>query len=207
MTVEEPTAENDGAGGMTEPSPREGEPSEVTLLLRDCGDGREEAFNRLIALVYSDLRAIAHRTLRGERTGHTLDTTALVHEAYLKLAELDHIEWRNRAQFCAEAARAMRRILVDYAVRRDAQKRGGDRRRVEMRESYAMTDAQFDRLLALHEALEEFEREWPRQARVVECRFFAGMTIPEMSEALEISEATVSRDWQLARAWLNRALA
>lgn len=157
--------------------------------------------------LYQELRSIAHRQLTGEREDHTLSTTALVHEAYLKLAKLDRFEWRNRAQFCAEAARAMRRILVDYAVRRGAQKRGGGRRRVEMRESYAMTDAQFDRLLALHEALEEFEREWPRQARVVECRFFAGMTISEMSEALEISEATVSRDWRLARAWLNRALA
>ncbi|MFW6084085.1 MAG: ECF-type sigma factor [Gemmatimonadota bacterium] len=169
--------------------------------------GSRERLDAFAPRLYQELRSIAHRQLTGEREDHTLSTTALVHEAYLKLAELDHIEWRNRAQFCAEAARAMRRILVDYAVRRGAQKRGGDRRRVEMRESYAMTDAQFDRLLALHEALEEFEREWPRQARVVECRFFAGMTIPEMSEALEISEATVSRDWQLARAWLNRALA
>lgn len=166
-----------------------------------------EGLDAFAPRLYQELRSIAHRQLTGEREDHTLSTTALVHEAYLKLAELDRIEWRNRAQFCAEAARAMRRILVDYAVRRGAQKRGGDRRRVEMRDSYAMTDAQFDRLLALHEALEEFEREWPRQARVVECRFFAGMTISEMSEALEISEATVSRDWRLARAWLNRALA
>jgi RNA polymerase sigma factor (TIGR02999 family) len=92
-------------------------------------------------------------------------------------------------------------------MRRRAAKRGGDRVQVEMRDSYAMTDEQVDRILALHEALEEFEREWPRPARVVECRFFAGMTIPEMSEALDVSEATVSRDWELARAWLNRALA
>ena len=169
--------------------------------------GARESLDAFAPRLYQELRSMAHRQLTGERDDHTLSTTALVHEAYLKLAKLDHIEWRNRAQFCAEAARAMRRILVDYAMRRRAAKRGGDRVQVEMRDSYAMTDEQVDRILALHEALEEFEREWPRPARVVECRFFAGMTIPEMSEALDVSEATVSRDWQLARAWLNRALA
>ncbi|TFG87782.1 MAG: sigma-70 family RNA polymerase sigma factor [Gemmatimonadales bacterium] len=157
--------------------------------------------------LYEELRSIAHRQLRGERADHSLCTTALVHEAYLKLARLDRMEWQNRAHFCAEAARAMRRILVDYAVRRRAAKRGGDRVQVELHDSLALTDSQAEELLALQEALTTFEKEWPRQARVVECRFFAGMTIPEMAEALGIAEATVSRDWQLARAWLNRALA
>lgn len=166
-----------------------------------------EALDGYAQRLYEELRSVAHRQLTGERDDHTLSTTALVHEAYLKLAKLDRFQWRNRAQFCAEAARAMRRILVDYAVRRRAVKRGGSRTRVEMRDAYVMTDAQVDELLALHEALSKFEREWPRQARVVECRFFAGMTIPEMSDVLDVSEATVSRDWQLARAWLNRALA
>jgi len=166
-----------------------------------------ESLDAFTPRLYDELRGIAHRHLRGEREDHSLCTTALVHEAYLKLARLDQMEWKNRAQFCAEAARAMRRILVDYAVRRRAMKRGGGRVRVEMQEGFAMTEAQADQLLALHEALEAFEKEWPRQARVVECRFFAGMTIPEMADALEIGEATVSRDWQLARAWLNRALA
>ena len=156
---------------------------------------------------YEELRSIAHRQLRGEREDHSLCTTALVHEAYLKLARLDRIQWRNRAQFCAEAARAMRWILIDYAERRRAVKRGGDRRQVALDENLALTDAQVDRLTALHEALEVFEREWPRQARVVECRFFGGMTIPEIADALGVAEATVSRDWHLARAWLNRALA
>lgn len=157
--------------------------------------------------LYDELRGIAHRHLRSEREDHSLCTTALVHEAYLKLARLDQMEWKNRSQFCAEAARAMRRIFVDYAVRRRAMKRGGNRVRVEMQEGFSMTASQADQLLALHQALEAFEKEWPRQARVVECRLFAGMTIPEMAEALGIAEATVSRDWQLARAWLNRALA
>lgn len=166
-----------------------------------------ESLDALAPSVYEELRTIAHRQLTRERDEHTLSTTALVHEAYLKLAKLDRIEWRSRAQFCAEAARAMRRILVDYAVRQGAAKRGGKRNRVELRDSHAITASELDRILALHEALDALEAEWPRQARVVECRFFAGMTIPEMSEALGVSEATVSRDWQLARAWLNRALA
>lgn len=157
--------------------------------------------------LYDELRSIAHRQLRSERGDHSLCTTALVHEAYLKLARLDRMEWQNQAQFCAEAARAMRRILVDYAVRRRAAKRGGERVQVELPDSLALPDPRADELLALDEALTAFEKEWPRQARVVECRFFGGMTIPEMAEALGIAEATVSRDWQLARAWLNRALA
>lgn len=158
-------------------------------------------------MLYQELRGMAHRQLRGERDGHSLCTTALVHEAYLKLARLDQMSWQNRAHFCAEASRAMRRILVDYAVRRRTAKRGGNRVQVEMQDVFAMTELQADQILALHEALEQFEQDWPRQARVVECRFFAGMTIPEIAETLGVAEATVSRDWQLARAWLNRALA
>ncbi|HSM16657.1 MAG TPA: ECF-type sigma factor [Gemmatimonadales bacterium] len=169
--------------------------------------GRHGSLDAFALRLYEELRSIAHRQLRGERADHSLCTTALVNEAYLKLARLDRMEWKNRAQFCAEAARAMRRILVDYAVRRRAAKRGGDWVQVELRDSLALTDSQAEEVLALQEALTAFEKEWPRQARVVECRFFAGMTIPEMAEALGIAEATVSRDWQLARAWLNRALA
>ncbi len=169
--------------------------------------GPRESLDAFALRLYEELRSIAHRQLRGERADHSLCTTALVHEAYLKLARLDRMEWQNRADFCAEAARAMRRILVDYAVRRRAAKRGGDRVQVELHDSLALTDSQAEELLALQDALTTFEKEWPRQARVVECRFFAGMTIPEMAEALGIAEATVSRDWQLARAWLNRALA
>lgn len=157
--------------------------------------------------LYDELRRIAHRRLRAERGDHTLSTTALVHEAYLKLAGLDRMEWRNRAQFCAEAARAMRRILIDYAAARRAHKRGGGRARVDLTDSLALSDDGGDQLLALHEALEVLERERPRHARVVECRFFAGMTVAEIGDALDLSPATVKRDWQIARAWLNRELA
>jgi RNA polymerase sigma factor (TIGR02999 family) len=178
----------------------------ATRALVGAGVGNRESLDQLVAALYADLRAIAHHQLAHERADHTLSTTALVNEAYLKLARLDRLQWQNRAQFCAEAARAMRRILVDYAVQRKAQKRGGDRVQVEMEAAFAMTGEEAEQLVALHLALQDFEREWTRQARVVECRFFGGMTIPDIAEALGISQATVSRDWELARAWLNRQL-
>lgn len=167
----------------------------------------EPSLDGFVPELYDELRRMAHRQLGGEREDHTLCTTALVHEAYLKLAKLERFEWRNRAQFFAEAARAMRRILVDYAVRRGAKKRGGDRVRVAFDESLAITDAEAGQILSLHAALQDLESHHPRHARVVECRFFAGMTISEVADALEISPATVKRDWDLARAWLNRELA
>lgn len=173
----------------------------------EAAAGSREALDEFVPRLYQELRGMAHRQLLGERADHTLNTTALVHEAYLKLARLDRLEWQNRSHFCAEAARAMRRILVDYAVQRGAKKRGGDRVKVEMEDNFAITDAEVGQLLALHRALEELESHHPRHARVVECRFFAGMTTPEIGEALDISPATVKRDWQMARAWLNRELA
>lgn len=190
-----PSRPDDEAAGSPGPTPAS-----------DAASRSRASLDAFAPQLYDELRSIAHRQLRGERADHSLCTTALVHEAYLKLARLDRMEWQNRAQFCAEAARAMRRILVDYAVRRRAAKRGGERVRVTLPDSLALPDPRADELLALDEALTAFEKEWPRQARVVECRFFGGMTIPEMAEAFGIAEATVSRDWQLARAWLNRAL-
>lgn len=198
---------DEGTDGPSTGSDRGGAGSFETTPAGGASAGPRGSLDAFAPRLYEELRTIAHRQLRSEREGHSLCTTALVHEAYLKLARLDRMEWQNRAQFCAEAARAMRRILVDYAVRRRAAKRGGGQVQVELQDSLALTDSQADELLALHEALDAFEQEWPRQARVVECRFFAGMTIPEMAEALGVAEATVSRDWQLARAWLNRALA
>lgn len=192
-----------GPSGRGEESLSEASSGESETPLR----GGAESLDDFAAVLYEELRSLAHRQLLGERADHTLSTTALVHEAYLKLARLDRIEWKNRAQFSAEAARAMRRILVDYAVRRGAKKRGGDRVRVEFDDSLAITDADAGNLLALHRALEELESHHARHARVVECRFFAGMTIPEVGEALDISPATVKRDWAMARAWLNRELA
>ncbi|MGD8496617.1 MAG: ECF-type sigma factor [Gemmatimonadales bacterium] len=183
------------------------ESNEVARRALEAVAGNREALDEFVPRLYQELRGMAHRQLRGERADHTLGTTALVHEAYLKLARLDRLEWQNRSHFCAEAARAMRRILVDYAVRRGARKRGGDRVKVEMEDRFAITDAEAGQLLSLHRALEELESHHPRHARVVECRFFAGMTIPEIGEALDISPATVKRDWQMARAWLNRELA
>ena len=189
------------------PDSGEKEPDAGARRALEAAAGSREALDEFVPRLYQELRGMAHRQLLGERADHTLSTTALVHEAYLKLARLDRLEWQNRSHFCAEAARAMRRILVDYAVRRGAKKRGGDRVKVEMEDNFAITDAEAGQLLALHRALEELESHHPRHARVVECRFFAGMTTPEIGEALDISPATVKRDWQMARAWLNRELA
>lgn len=156
--------------------------------------------------LYEELRRMAHRQLAGERPDHTLCTTDLVHEAYLKLGRLERIQWQSRAHFFAGAAQAMRRVLVDHAVRRSAGKRGGKQVRVEFGDDLAIAEEVEDQLLALHEALERLEVDEHRLAKVVECRFFAGMTVAEIAEALGISPATVKRDWQLARAWLNREL-
>jgi RNA polymerase sigma-70 factor, ECF subfamily len=163
-----------------------------------------EELGQLFDLLYQELRRMARRQLRGERADHTLCTTALVHESYLKLGRLDRMQWESRSHFCAMASQAMRRVLVDHAVRRGARKRGGDQVRVELTDSVAVTDPSDHDLLALHGALDRLARTQPRPARVVECRIFAGMTVPEIAEALDLSPATVKRDWEMARAWLNR---
>src|SRR5688500_4266445 len=168
--------------------------------------GESGELDRLVPLVYEDLRRIAHRQLRGERSDHTLDTGALVHEAYLKLSSLDRIEWRDRSHFLAAAAGAMRRILVDYAVARKTRKRGGTRQRVPLEDVIVLTDDNAQELLALDDALRRLAAESERAARIVEWRFFGGMSIEETAEVLEISPATVKREWTLARAWLNREL-
>jgi RNA polymerase sigma factor (TIGR02999 family) len=161
-------------------------------------------------IVYEELRRIAHRELRHERTGHTLDTTALVHEAYLEVAKLDRIRWQSHAHFLAVAARAMRRVLIDYAVARRAQKRGGGRAAVPLDDAAAdavvMAGERAEELLALDEALARLSAENERAGRIVECRFFGGMSVEETAKALDVSPATVKRDWTMARAWLNREL-
>ncbi|HET9038636.1 MAG TPA: sigma-70 family RNA polymerase sigma factor [Gemmatimonadales bacterium] len=161
---------------------------------------------RLVPIVYDELRRIAHRQLRGERSDHTLDTTGLVHEAYLKLSRLDRIEWRDRAHFLAAAAGVMRRVLVDYAVARKAGKRGSGRQRVPLDEVLILADDRAEELLALDEALERLAKESDRAARIVEWRFFAGMSVEETADVIGISPATVKREWALARAWLTREL-
>ena len=179
---------------------------EITRLLNALGDGKQDALDDLIPLVYDMLRAVARRQLRSERPDHTLSSTGLVHEAYLELASLDNARFADRAHFFAVAARAMRHILIDYAVQRKAQKRGGDRQRVGLDEVILQIDDKAEDLVAVNDALSRLESMDERLVRVVECRVFAGLTIEETAKSLGISEATVSRDWTRARAWLNREL-
>lgn len=181
-------------------------PADVTRLLQAWSDGSGEAFDRLIEVVYDDLSRIAHRHLQGERSGHTLDTCALVHESYLNLVDKPGDEWRSRAQFYAVASKVMRRILVDYARRRRAQKRGGDRVRITWEEGLEGKERDLDELLALDEALTGLAEKNGRLGDVVECRFFGGMTTVETAEALGVSRRTIERDWRRARAYLYREL-
>jgi RNA polymerase sigma factor (TIGR02999 family) len=182
-------------------------PATVTQLLREIGSGREGAFDELLPQVLAALRAIASRQLRGERRAHTLNTTALVHEAYLRLVASDHKCWENRAHFFAVAARAMRQVLIGYARKHKAEKRGGGAVRVTFDEAHPpLLDRRFDELDALDEALDRLEQIEPRHVRVVECRYFVGLTIEETAEALGVSPVTVARDWRMARAWLRHAL-
>lgn len=180
---------------------------EVTLLLAELKLGNKDALNRLMPLVYQELRRLAGHYLRAERIGHTLQPTALVHEAYLRLAGQDRADWQNRAQFMAVAAQLMRRILVDYARGRAAGKRAGNALRVDVEGLELGTGAQqFEEVLAVDEALERLGELDPQQARVVELRYFAGLTVEETAEALGISERTVKRDWAMAAAWLRSQL-
>lgn len=180
---------------------------EITDLLIAASNGDRRAMDHLIPLVYDELRAIAHRELSGERANHTLNTTSLVHEAYLRLAVLDRIEWKGRAHFFALSARIMRQILVNHAVSKRAQKRGGvSQTRVPLEEIVQLPETYSEELIALDEAMKRLERHSQRSIRVVECRFFGGMNIEETAAALEVSPATVKRDWEVARAWLNREL-
>jgi len=181
-------------------------PDDVTELLEAWTGGDAEAKERVFPLVYKELKQLAHGQLGRERPDHTLNTTGLVHEAYLKLARLDAIDWRDRAHFFAAAAGAMRRILIDYATTRNAQKRGGGAQAIPLFEGLSIGGNDAEDLLALDEALERLELRSPRQVRVTECRFFAGLTIEETAEALDVSPITVRRDWNTARAWLNREL-
>jgi RNA polymerase sigma factor (TIGR02999 family) len=182
--------------------------SDVTQALLDLSGGDRSALDRLLPLVYDHLREIAHRALRGERLDHTLTPTALVHEAYLKLVQLDRISWRGRAHFFGASAGIMRRILIGYARMRHAEKRGGQEGAAVPLESVVLAaQTRPGDLVALDEALSRLERLSERQARIVECRFFAGMGVEETAAALEVSPATVKREWTAARAWLNRELA
>ncbi len=179
---------------------------EVTRLLQEWSDGRADAFDRLISLVYDDLSRIAHRQLRGERAGHTLCTQALVHESYLNLVGKPGETWRNRSQFFAVAARAMRRVLIDHARRRKAARRGGGVMPVTWTDRAGARERDLDELLALDESLTALSERHPRMGQVVECRFFGGMSVEETAEALGVSRRTVERDWTRAKAYLYRDL-
>jgi RNA polymerase sigma factor (TIGR02999 family) len=178
----------------------------LTDLLVEWRDGDESALDKLTPLVYGELRRIAHRYLQRERNGHTLQTTALVNEAYLRLAGERKIEWQNRAHFFAVTARVMRHVLTDYARRRNYAKRGGDAQQVSLDDVYVMSHERATELVALDEGLQELARLDPRKGLVVELRYFGGLSLEETAEVLEVSLMTVRRDWRAAKAWLYRRL-
>jgi RNA polymerase sigma factor (TIGR02999 family) len=183
---------------------------DVTALLRAHVAGDPDALGQLLPHVYDELRRLAKRRLRRERADHTLSTSEVVHDAFLALLPMDRIDWQSRAHFFAVASRAMRNVLIDHAMRRRAAKRGGGIR-VEplhdlLEDRVAADERPIDELIAVNDALGRLEQLDPRKARVVECRFFGGLSLEETAEALDTSPATVSRDWTFARAWLYKEL-
>ncbi len=188
-------------GGMRAPSPRA-----ITQLLVAWQAGDPQALDALVPVVYEELHRLAHRSMRRERPGHLLQTTALVHEAYLNLIDARTVRWRDRVHFFAICARLMREILVHYARGRDAQKRGGGVRRISLDESVLYAPAPDADLLDLDDALHALASLDERKARVVELRFFAGLTLEETAEVLKVSADTVARDWDFARTWLYREM-
>lgn len=181
---------------------------EVSVLLAEMRSGRKDALARLLPLVYNELRRLAGRYMRDERPGHTLQPTALVHEAYLRLAGQDRANWQNRAQFMGIAGQLMRRLLVDHARRRYAAKRGGSM--VTLEEGIGNQCSHFagpEEILAVDESLARLDRMDPQQSRVVELRYFGGLSAEETAEAMGISQRTVEREWALAKAWLRAELA
>jgi RNA polymerase sigma-70 factor, ECF subfamily len=181
-------------------------PGDVTVLLHQVKAGDSAAESRLLELVYPQLRKIAGQYLRRERTGHTLQATALVNEAYVQLAGQMDKDWQNRSHFYAVAAQSMRRILVDYARQRNAAKRDGNRQQVELTDAMAVATDRLDDILAIDEALSRLAEFDPRRSKVVEMRFFGGMTEEEAAEVLGVAPRTVKRDWNVAKAWLHGEL-
>ncbi|HEY3739652.1 MAG TPA: sigma-70 family RNA polymerase sigma factor [Bryobacteraceae bacterium] len=178
----------------------------MTQLLVQWKDGDRESLDRLIPLVYQELRTIAQRFLRNEKAGHTLQSTALVHEAYLRLVDQSRTNWQNRAHFFGVAATIIRNILVDHARARQASKRGGPMPALSLDEAIALSPKRDRELIAVDDALMNLSRLDPQQSRIVELRFFGGLTIEETAEVLDISVSTVKRDWILAKTWIGRAL-
>jgi RNA polymerase sigma-70 factor, ECF subfamily len=178
----------------------------ITRLLLDWRNGDQSALDRLMPLVYEELRRMANHYMRNERRGHTLQTSALVHEAYLRLVDHENIEWQNRAHFFGVAAQAMRRILVDHARTRNYQKRGGGAQQVSLDEAMTLAGDRAAELIALDDALRELAKMDERKSRVVELRYFGGLSLEETAEALSVSIPTVTRDWNTAKAWLMREI-
>jgi RNA polymerase sigma factor (TIGR02999 family) len=182
------------------------DPTQITVLLRELADGNRAVVDAIIPLVYNELHRLAERHMARERPDHTLNATALVHEAYMKLVDQREVAWQNRAHFLAIAAQAMRRILINHAQRRRADKRGGGEGFVTFNDEVMGANARADELLALDDVLSRLQNLDERQAKVVEYRFFGGLKHEEIAEVLGVSLPTVRRDWRLARAWLSREL-
>jgi RNA polymerase sigma factor (TIGR02999 family) len=179
---------------------------EITLLLENLSGGDTLVVDKLFPLVYDDLQQMAHNKLRSERSNHTLNTTALVHEAYLKMVDQRKTSWKNRAHFFALCAQAMRRILINHANNRMTQKRGGGEVLATFNEELFIRETKAEELLRLDEALTKLAQFSERQSKVVELRFFAGLTQEEIAEVLGVSTPTIRLDWRMARAWLSREL-
>jgi len=174
----------------------------VTQLLLEISEGNRNAVEELLPLIYDELRRLAGGYLRRERVGHTLEATAVVHEAYLRLVDQTRVQWQNRAQFFGVAASLMRRILVDYARNHGANKRGGGAEKISLEDGLVASAERSAELVAVHDALETLAQVDPLKSRIVELRFFGGLSIEETAEVLNSSTATVNRQWRMAKAWL-----
>lgn len=180
---------------------------QVTQLLIDWSNGDQSAFDRLMPLIDEELRRLAHRYMSRERAGHTLQTTALVNEAFLRLVNRKNLQWQNRAHFFGLAAQVMRTILVDHARSHASAKRGGGTRNLELDEAMLVSQQKASEVIALDEALKQLALIDPRQSRIVELRFFGGLTVEEAAEVLHVSPVTIKREWSIAKAWLYQELA
>lgn len=179
---------------------------EISLILKDWSGGKRESADVLLSLVYEELRRIARQYLRKERSDHTLQPTALVHEAYMKLIDISDVSWQDRAHFFAVASNVMRHILVDHARARATDKRGGEAQRIALEDAGSLSDERDIDLLALDEAMRQLAKFDATQSKIVELRFFGGLTIEETAHVLSISPATVKREWTMAKAWLFRRM-
>ncbi len=180
---------------------------ELTQLLIDWSNGNRAALDRLMPLIDEELRRLAHRYMRQERAGHTLQTTALVNEAFLRLVNRKNLQWQNRAHFFGIAAQLMRTILVDHARSHASAKRGGGAKKLELNEALVVSQQKASEVIALDEALKQLALIDPRQSRIVELRFFGGLTVEETAEVLQLAPVTIKREWSTAKAWLHRELA